>query len=87
MLDRRKRTPNKLWEMLVEFAEGDGRLEVSRRPGGDEFEKARHHRRLQKRRELLAKALQRFFGIRSDPFVPADGGKGWTSLFKIGRKH
>jgi len=38
-------------------------------------------RRNQKRRELLVGALERFFRIDRDPFVPC--GNGWRALFPI----
>ena len=70
--DNRSSRPNLQWELLKSFAEGKGILEWA---SPDEA------RRLQKRRELLAKALQRFFQMDCDPIASLDGG--WQTLFNI----
>ena len=57
---------------LRAFAAGGGIL-TWRSPGAN--------RRNQKRRELLARALQAFFRIEGDPIVPQDDG--WRTRFAI----
>ena len=72
LVNRKNGAPSVQWELLRAFAAGAGRL-TWRSPQAD--------RRNQKRRELLARALRRFFRIDSDPFVPHDNG--WRARFGI----
>jgi hypothetical protein len=73
MANRKNGNPSKQWELLREMANGQGILTWGS-PGAD--------RRNQKRRELLARCLMRFFRIEGDPIVCC--GNGWRTRFQIG---
>ena len=72
MVNRKNGAPSVQWELLRLFAVGHGVL-TWRSSGAD--------RKNQKRRELLAKHLQRFFRIPTDPFLSS--GNGWRTRFSI----
>ena len=72
MANRKSGNPSVQWELLRTFAANDGIL-TWRTSGAD--------RRNQKRRELLARCLQRFFRIEGDPILPC--GNGWKTRFRI----
>ena len=73
MANRKSGNPTVQWELLRLFAQGDGVL--TWRSAGAE-------RRNQKRRELLARCLARFFRIGGDPFQAH--GNGWRARFQVG---
>lgn len=70
--DGRTKRPNLQWELLLTFAQGHGRLNWDDRKAG---------RKNQKRKEELAKALRKYFGIAEDPFAAENGG--WRTKFSI----
>ena len=72
MTNRKNGNPSVQWELLRTFAAGHGILT---------WRSQQADRRNQKRRELLARNLQRFFRIPSDPFLPS--GNGWRARFVI----
>ena len=72
LANRKNGSPSVQWELLRAFAAGGGTL-TWRSPAAD--------RRNQKRRQLLARALQAFFRIEGDPIVPQDDG--WRTRFAI----
>ena len=72
MVNRKSGNPSVQWELLRVFAQGGGVL-TWRSPGAE--------RRNQKRRELLARCLARFFRIEGDPFQAC--GNGWRTRFQI----
>jgi hypothetical protein len=73
MANRKTGNPSVQWELLRLFAQGGGVL-TWRSPGAE--------RRNQKRRELLARCLARFFRIEGDPFLAC--GNGWRTRFQVG---
>ena len=64
--------PTLQWELLRQFAAGHGVL-TWRSAGAD--------RKNKKRRENLARHLERFFRIEGDPFIRQ--GNGWRAQFQI----
>jgi hypothetical protein len=72
LANRKNGRPSVQWELLSAFAAGNGTL-TWRSPQAD--------RRNQKRRELLARTLKRFFRLDDDPFEPY--GNGWRALFQV----
>jgi hypothetical protein len=72
LADRRSGRPNKQWELLRALAARHGLLTWSS-PAA-----SRHN---QKRRELLAHQLRRYFRIDGDPFERC--GNGWRTRFAI----
>ena len=72
MVNRKNGNPSVQWDLLQLFAAGHG--EINWRSSGA-------HRKNQKRRELLARHLQEFFRIPTDPFLPS--GDGWRARFSI----
>lgn len=74
MMDRRNSKFNKQWELLRIFADGHGTLTWDH-SGAD--------RKNQKQREELAKKLQTFFDIKSDPIEYVQSTKGWKTRFEI----
>ena len=72
LANRKNGSPSVQWELLRAFAAGSGIL-TWRSPAAN--------RRNQKRRELLARALQAFFRIDGDPIVSQDDG--WRTRFAI----
>jgi hypothetical protein len=74
MADERNGDPTKQWQLLQDFADEHGILDWS---------SSKADRRNQKRRELLAKDLKRFFRIDGDPIELTGEGKGWRVLFRL----
>jgi len=74
MANRKNAEPTLQWGLLYAFAKDDGVL-TWKSPHAD--------RKNQKRREQLAKDLQRFFRIEGDPISLTADGKGWCVLFKL----
>lgn len=72
MASKKNAMPTKQWLLLEFFAEGAGLLDWSNRKAD---------RKNQKRKELLAADLRRFFRIDSDPFVI--DGNGWRARFSV----
>lgn len=70
--DGRTKRPNLQWELLATFAQGHGQLTWDNRSASP---------RNQKRKEELAKALRKYFGIDDDPFAMENGG--WRTKFSI----
>lgn len=66
--------PNVQWQLLVDFAENGGELT---------WRDSAAHRKLKKRKELLAKSLRTFFGIEDEPFENLPNGLGWHARFTI----
>lgn len=73
MLDGRSKKPTVQWGLLRGFADGRGIFDWT-----NNFAT----RNNQKRREILAKDLRRFFRIDEDPFVSE--GQGWRAKFRVG---
>jgi len=93
MANRKNRNPNKQWELLYEFALGNDLIRQSRKDpskyvGLEDLtvehaaNKQRGNRRdaHRKQKQLLAKALRRFFKIDGDPFILSGNG-GWSTRF------
>lgn len=59
--DARKRQPNKQWLLLKLLAESNGGLS---------WEKSEAKGDIKKKKQLLAKTLRDYFGIKDDPFYP-----------------
>lgn len=74
MADGRNGEPTAQWKLLEAFAKNEGTFD---------WTDSKAKRKLQKQRELLSKALRRFFGIRDDPFSLTVDGKGWVARFRI----
>lgn len=74
MASRKNGEPTKQWDLLRSFAQGRGSLDWDS-PAAD--------RKNQKRKEILAKNLRRFFGISGDPFIYREEIKGWEARFQI----
>lgn len=74
MADGRNGRPSKQWDLLREFARGQG-LMTWQSPGAC--------RKNQKRRELLGKSLAAFFRIEGDPIELTKDGQGWQTRFRI----
>lgn len=72
MASKKNAMPTKQWLLLELFAEGAGLLDWSNRKAD---------RKNQKRKELLAADLRRFFRIDSDPFII--DGNGWRTRFSL----
>jgi hypothetical protein len=72
MASAKNSRPTVQWQLLMDFAEGNGTLDWSSRKAD---------RKKQKQRELLAKDLQAFFRIEGDPFVTE--GNGWRARFAV----
>ncbi len=72
MANKKNAKPTEQWQLLERFAEGHGLLDWRNRNAD---------RKNQKRKERLAKDLQRFFRIEGDPFVLE--GDGWRSRFVV----
>jgi len=72
MASRKDAKPTKQWLLLEFFAEGHGLLDWQNRKADQKN---------QKRKELLASDLQRFFRIDGDPF--AIEGNGWRTRFTV----
>jgi hypothetical protein len=73
MANRKNGNPTKQWDLLYQFATGNGRITWQNRGPSPK------HR---KQKELLADALRRFFQIESDPFILAAAG-GWNARFIV----
>ncbi len=74
MASKKNGAPTLQWALLRAFADDKGVLTWASKNAG---------RRNQKRRENLAKDLQRFFRIDGDPIEYKDDEKGWRVQFKI----
>ena len=74
MANKKSANPTLQWKLLQSFAE-EGGVMTWKSPHAD--------RKNQKRREVLAKNLQRFFRIESDPIALTENGKGWRVLFSL----
>jgi hypothetical protein len=72
MIDGRSKKPTKQWELLRDFVDEHGIIDWGSRKAG---------REKQKRREMLAKDLRRFFRIDGDPFRAE--GNGWRARFAV----
>ena len=72
MASKKDGKPTVQWELLWSFAQGNGTMDWSHSDA---------RRENQKRKENLAKALQRFFRINGDPFQQA--GNGWQTVFSV----
>lgn len=72
MASKKNAMPTKQWLLLELFAEGAGVLDWSNRKAD---------RKNQKRKEILAADLRRFFRIDSDPFTIE--GNGWRTRFSV----
>lgn len=73
--DTKGKKPNKQWELLRSLAECNGRIT---------WDDEASDPRLQKRKELLCKALRKEFRIASDPIVPLKGKKkGYESKINL----
>jgi hypothetical protein len=66
--------PDVQWQLLLDFAENRGEITWQDSPA---------HPKLEKRRELLAKRLKTFFGIKDEPFENLPNGRGWRARFTI----
>jgi len=74
MRNQKNNRPTVQWELLRVFAQQHGTLT---------WDSGQGDRRFQKRKEILAKNLQDFFGIDGDPFELTTDGQGWRCLFGI----
>jgi hypothetical protein len=74
MVNRKNGNTTKQWTLLEGFASGHGTMT---------WQHSAAHRSNQKRREVLAKNLQKFFGIEGDPFLLTPDRKGWIARFVI----
>jgi hypothetical protein len=74
LLDGRNGKPSKQWELLRAFADNNGMMSW-KTPGAC--------RENQKRKELLAQRLQKFFAIPGEPFELTSDKKGWRSVFAV----
>jgi hypothetical protein len=74
MADNRNAKPTLQWELLIAFARGYGALTWS---------SAEANRKNQKRREMLAANLRKFFRIDGDPIEYVGETKGWRTLFTV----
>jgi 7-cyano-7-deazaguanine synthase in queuosine biosynthesis len=72
--DRKKRLPNKVWELLVDFAEAGGHLLKT--------SKERRRDWQPKDYERLRKALRDFFHLKDDP-LPYTKNAGYKTRFRI----
>ena len=96
MANRKTRNPNKQWDLLYEFALGNGRLALqsrkrrSRYVSPEDLTDTQVVRRqpsdpgktIRKQKQVLAKSLQKFFRIDGDPFILANEG-GWRARFTV----
>ena len=73
--DRRKNLPNRVWDLLVDFAEARGTLCISSK------ERSREWKRWDFQR--LRRTLQTCFGLTDDPLLPYDPVTGYKTCFKI----
>ncbi|MCI0341371.1 MAG: hypothetical protein L0216_09530 [Planctomycetales bacterium] len=74
MASKKNGAPTLQWALLRAFADENGVLTWASKHAG---------RRNQKRRENLAKDLQRFFRIEGDPIEYGDSEKGWRVRFRL----
>ena len=74
MANKNSTNPTRQWELLQSFADEGGVL-TWKSPHAD--------RKNQKRREILAANLQRFFRIEGDPIALTRDKKGWRVLFSL----
>ena len=74
MEDRRSHRPDAQWKLLLTFAENRGKIT---------WRDAAADRKNAKRRQLLARTLQDFFGLEDDPFERIADGKGWCCRFTV----
>jgi len=74
MEDRRSHRPDAQWSLLLAFAENQGQIT---------WRDAAADRKNAKRRQLLARALQDFFGLEGDPFERVADGKGWRCRLNL----
>ncbi len=74
MEDRRSHRPDAQWSLLIAFAENRGQIT---------WRDAAADRKNAKRRQLLARTLQDFFGLEGDPFERVADGKGWRCRFTV----
>jgi predicted secreted protein len=78
LTNRTTGNPDKQWELLEDFAKGNGRL------GWDSPQASR---KLKKRKHRLADGLRLFFGIKEDPFHTYDQGQGWMCRFTLSSEY
>lgn len=76
-LDGRTKRPNRPWEMLTRFADGEGKYRRARRS---------EDRNESKRKEMLSKQLSQFFHLQGDPILSVAKGSQWETVFRVGRK-
>ena len=74
MASRRNGNPTVQWDLLQIIVDELGILDWSSRKAD---------RKIQKRRELLARNLRHFFRIEGDPFRLTDDRRGWRTRFYI----
>jgi hypothetical protein len=74
MVDKKSGNPTVQWKLLKAFADERGTMD---------WRSKKADRLNQKRREILATNLRKFFRINGDPFRLTDDGKGWKTLFLI----
>ena len=74
MEDRRSHRPDAQWSLLIAFAENRGQIT---------WRDAAADRKNAKRRQLLSRTLQDFFGLEGDPFERVADGKGWRCRFNL----
>jgi hypothetical protein len=74
MASRKDASPTVQWQFLCELAYEHGVMTWESRSAS---------RKNQKRRELLARDLQRFFRIEGDPIELTPNGKGWKTRFAV----
>lgn len=74
MANKKNAKPTLQWSLLYALAKENNTLTWRSR-----FSDKKN----QKRREVLAKNLQRFFRIKGDPISLTEDGKGWRVLFKL----
>lgn len=74
MASNKSAEPTLQWKLLQHFAEEKGVLT---------WDSSHADRKNQKRRELLSRALRRFFRIEGDPITLSDDKKGWRVLFSL----
>ena len=68
--------PDVQWQLLSDFAKNNGEIT---------WRDSAAHRKLEKRKQLLAKRLKAFFGVEDEPFETLPKGLGWRARFTITR--
>jgi len=73
--DKRKKLPNRIWDLLVDFAEAGGVLHIS------SSERSREWR--PKDFQRLRAGLKTFLQLEDDPLHPYDPGTGYKTRFNV----